>query len=109
MRNKELAEARTGAEEARWFDGRQDRLLKPFEEAEKEGALRVGGNSIGIRLSKKTGSAQTPPSPGGRPGDLRPNLHQNAAARGLGPPKARPAPRAVRSRVREVEVDDRSR
>jgi predicted DNA binding CopG/RHH family protein len=62
MRKKELAQARTEAEEARWFDENQDRLLKLFEQAEREGALRVGGRSIGITLSKKTGSVERPPS-----------------------------------------------
>ena len=62
MRKKELAHARTEAEEARWFDENQDRLLKLFEQAEKEGALRVGGKSVGITMAKNTGSVQGPPS-----------------------------------------------
>jgi predicted DNA binding CopG/RHH family protein len=62
MRKKELAHARTEAEEARWFDENQDRLQKLFEQAGKKGALRVGGKSIGITVSKKTGALQKPPS-----------------------------------------------
>lgn len=57
-----FAEARAEAEEARWFEENQDRLLKLFEQAEKEGALRVGGKSVGITLSKNTESLQEPPS-----------------------------------------------
>jgi len=62
MPKKRLAETRSEAEEARWFEENQDRLLKLFERAEKEGALRVGGKSVGITLSKKTESIQKPPS-----------------------------------------------
>ncbi|MBI3679238.1 MAG: hypothetical protein HY235_02435 [Acidobacteria bacterium] len=53
MPKKKLAEMKTEAEEARWFEENQGRLLKLFEQAEKEGALRVGGKSVGITLSKK--------------------------------------------------------
>ena len=56
MLEKKLAETRTEAEEARWFEENQDRLLKLFEQAGKEGALRIGGKSVGITLSKKTES-----------------------------------------------------
>jgi predicted DNA binding CopG/RHH family protein len=62
MPNKKLAETKTEAEEARWFEDNQARLLKLFEQAEKEGALRVGGKSVGITLSKKTETLQKPPS-----------------------------------------------
>jgi hypothetical protein len=62
MARKKLAETRTEAEEARWFEENQDRLLKLFEQAEKEGALRVGGKTIGITLSKQTESLRKPPS-----------------------------------------------
>jgi predicted DNA binding CopG/RHH family protein len=62
MNKKSLADARTEAEEARWFEENQDRLLKLFEQAEKEGSLRVGARSIGITLSKKTGVLRKPPS-----------------------------------------------
>jgi predicted DNA binding CopG/RHH family protein len=62
MLKKKLAETKTEAEEARWFEDNQDRLLKLFEQAEKEGSLRVGGKSVGITLSKKTKTVQKPPS-----------------------------------------------
>ena len=62
MLKKKLAETKTEAEEARWFEDNQDRLLKLFEQAEKEGSLRVGGKSVGITLSKKTGTVRKPPS-----------------------------------------------
>jgi predicted DNA binding CopG/RHH family protein len=62
MLKKKLAETKTEAEEARWFEDNQDRLLKLFEQAEKEGSLRVGGKSVGITLLKKTKTVQKPPS-----------------------------------------------
>jgi len=62
MPKKKLAETRTEAEEAHWFAQNQDRLIKLFERAEREGALRIGGRSVGITLSKKTESLQKPPS-----------------------------------------------
>ncbi|MBI3210691.1 MAG: hypothetical protein HYZ37_17540 [Candidatus Solibacter usitatus] len=62
MVKKELVEMRTEAEEARWFEKNQGRLLKLFEQAERDGALRVGGKSIGITLSKKTETVRKPPS-----------------------------------------------
>ena len=62
MPKKKLAETRTEAEESRWFEENQDRLLKLFEQAEKEGALRVGGKTIGITLSKQKGSLRKQPS-----------------------------------------------
>jgi hypothetical protein len=62
MIKKTLASTRTEAEEARWFEENQDRLLKLFEQAGKEGALRIGGKSVGITLSKNTESLRKPPS-----------------------------------------------
>jgi predicted DNA binding CopG/RHH family protein len=62
MIKKKLASARTEADEARWFEENQDRLLKLFEQAGKQGALRIGGRSVGITISKKTESLRTPPS-----------------------------------------------
>lgn len=62
MPRKKLAQTQTEAEEARWFEENQDRLIKLFEQAEKEGALRIGGKTIGITLSKKTESLRRPPS-----------------------------------------------
>jgi predicted DNA binding CopG/RHH family protein len=60
MPKKKLADTRTEAEEARWFEENQDRLLKLFEQAGKEGVLRIGGKSVGITLSKKTESLRPP-------------------------------------------------
>jgi len=62
MPNKRLSETQSEAEEARWFEENQERLLKLFEQAEKEGSLRVGGKSVGITLSKKTQTLRKPPS-----------------------------------------------
>ena len=62
MPRKRLAETRTEAEEVRWFERNQEHLLKLFEQAAKEGSLRVGGKSVGITLSKRTGALQKPPS-----------------------------------------------
>jgi predicted DNA binding CopG/RHH family protein len=62
MAKKKLAETRTEAEEALWLEENQDRLLKLFEQAEKEGALRVGSRTIGITLSKQTEASRKPPS-----------------------------------------------
>jgi predicted DNA binding CopG/RHH family protein len=59
---KKLSETRSEAEEAHWFEANQERLMKLFEQAEKEGSLRVGGKSIGITLSKKTEALRKPPS-----------------------------------------------
>lgn len=87
MARKELAAARTEAEEARWFEENEDRLLKLFERAQKQGKLRIGSKSIGITLSKRTGSLAKPPSqkvmlriPNG---DLE-RAKRLAAAKGLG-------------------------
>ena len=62
MAKKKLPEVKSEAEEARWFEENQDRLLKLFEQAEKEGALRVGGKSVGITLSKTARNVKKPPS-----------------------------------------------
>jgi len=62
MPKKKLSETKSGAEEARWFEENEDRLLKLFEQAGKEGALRVGGKSVGITLSKTTETLRKPPS-----------------------------------------------
>jgi len=62
MPKKQLNEARTEAEEARWFEENQDRLLKLFEQGARQGALRIGGRSVGITLSKQTESLKKPPS-----------------------------------------------
>jgi hypothetical protein len=87
MPNKKLAEMKTEADEARWFEDNQDRLLKLFEQAEKTGALRVGGKSIGITLSKKTETLQKPRSQKVMlripTGDLDRARHQ-AADKGIG-------------------------
>src|ERR1035437_1649906 len=61
MPKKRLAEMKTEAEEARWFEDKQDRLLKLFEQAGKEGALRVGGKIVGLTLSTQTGTVARPP------------------------------------------------
>ena len=62
MIKKTLAGTRTEADEARWFEENQERLLELFEQAEKAGALRIGGKSVGIAISKKTESLRKPPS-----------------------------------------------
>ncbi len=62
MGKRKLAQTRTEAEEAAWFEQNQERLLKLFEQAEREGALRVGGKSIGISISKQTGALVRPRS-----------------------------------------------
>ena len=62
MPRKKLADAKTETEEALWFEENQDRILKLFEQAEREGALRVGGRSIGITVSKRTESLMKPPT-----------------------------------------------
>jgi predicted DNA binding CopG/RHH family protein len=87
MPRRKLQEAQAEAEEARWFERNQERLLKLFEQAEKEGALRVGGRSVGITLSKKAGALQKPPSQKVMlripTGDLE-RARRQAAGRGLG-------------------------
>ena len=62
MIKKKLADTRTEAEEARWIEENQDRLLKLFEQAGAEGALRIGGKSVGITISKKSETLRRPPS-----------------------------------------------
>jgi len=62
MPKKQLADTRDESEEARWFEKNQDRILELFERAAKEGALRVGGRSIGITISKRTAALVKPPS-----------------------------------------------
>lgn len=87
MFKKKLAMARTEAEEARWFEEHQDRLLKLFERAAREGKLRIGSRSVGITLSKHTGSLSKPPSQKVMlripTGDLE-RAKRLAAAKGLG-------------------------
>src|SRR6266404_6372444 len=62
MAKKKLADTRTEAEEARWFEQNQNHLLKLFEQAEKQGMLRVGGKSIGVTVDKRTATVAKPPS-----------------------------------------------
>jgi len=50
------------AAEAQWFEENQDRLLKLFEQAAKQGTLRVGTRSVGISISKPGPRSRTPPS-----------------------------------------------
>jgi len=75
------------AEAARWFEENQDRLLKLFEQAEKEGSLRVGGKTIGITLSKQTESLRKPPSQKVMlriPADDVDRARRQAAGKGIG-------------------------
>jgi len=87
MPKKNLAEAGTEAGEARWFEENQNRLLELFEQAAKEGTMRIGGRSVGITLSKRTGSLVKPPSQKVMlripTGDLE-RARRIAAAKGLG-------------------------
>ena len=62
MTRKRLADCRTEAEEAQWFEENQDRLLELFEKARKEGTLRRSARGIGITISKRTGNPVKPPS-----------------------------------------------
>ena len=62
MRKKKLGDTRTEAEEARWFEENQHRILKLFEQAAKDGVLRIGGTSIGITVSKRTEALVKPRS-----------------------------------------------
>jgi len=62
MPKKKLADTHTELEEARWFEKNQDRLFRLFERAEKEGSLRIGGKTVGITLSKRTGALARPRS-----------------------------------------------
>ncbi len=87
MAKRRLAEARDEAEEARWFEENQDRLLKLFEKAKKEGGLRLGKGVIGITVSKR---AETLPRPRSKkvmlriPTDDLERARRLAAKRGLG-------------------------
>ena len=62
MPKKKLADTHTELEEARWFEENQERLLRLFEKAGKEGTLRIGRKSVGITLSKRTESLEKPRS-----------------------------------------------
>lgn len=62
MPRSKLAAASTEAEEARWFEQNQDRILRLFEQAAQEGALRIGGKTIGITISKRTEALVKPPT-----------------------------------------------
>src|ERR1700758_4828422 len=62
MAKRNPTAARTEAEEARWFEENQDRLLSLFEEGAKKGTLRVGTRSVGITLSTELDSAPKRPS-----------------------------------------------
>ncbi|MDP3001345.1 MAG: CopG family antitoxin [Bryobacterales bacterium] len=87
MPKKKLADAKTEAEEALWFEKNQDRLLKLFKQAEREGALRIGGRSIGITVSKRTGSLMKPPAQKVMlriPVDDLERARQQAADKGIG-------------------------
>jgi len=87
MRTKKLTDMRTEAEEARWFEENQDRLLKLFQQAEKKGALRIGGRSVGITISKKGQPVAKKPSQKVMlrvPTDDLERARRLAAAKGLG-------------------------
>jgi hypothetical protein len=62
MPKSKLAAASTEAQEARWFEQNQDRILRLFEQAAEEGALRIGGKTIGITISKRTEALVKPPT-----------------------------------------------
>lgn len=62
MSRKRLSATRSEAEEARWFEENEDRLLLLFQQAAKEGALRIGGRSVGITVSKETEALVKPRS-----------------------------------------------
>lgn len=87
MSKRKLAAARNEAEEARWFEENQDRLLKLFARAAREGKLRIGSKSVGVTLSKSTGALLKPPSQKVMlripTGDLE-RAKRLAAAKGLG-------------------------
>ncbi len=87
MPKKKLADTGSEAEQARWFEENQDRLLKLFEQAGKEGMLRVGKRSFGITLSKKTESLRRPPSQKVMlriPSDDVDRARRQAAGKGIG-------------------------
>ena len=87
MRTKKLTDMRTEAEEARWFEENQDRLLKLFQQAEKNGALRRGGRRVGITIAKKGQPRAKKPSQKVMlrvPTDDLERARRLAAAKGLG-------------------------
>lgn len=59
---KKLSDAKSEREEAKWFEENEDRLLKLFEQAAKDGSLRVGARSVGISISKNDETLRKPPS-----------------------------------------------
>jgi predicted HicB family RNase H-like nuclease len=61
-KKKLLADCRTEAEEARWFEKNQDRLLEMFKAAEQSGMLRRSPQSVGIAIDRRTGEVARPPS-----------------------------------------------
>jgi hypothetical protein len=84
---RKLADTRDEAEEARWFEENQDRLLKLFERAKSEGVLRIGGRAVGITLSKQKESLVRPRSQKVMlriPTDDLERARRLAARRGLG-------------------------
>ena len=62
MAKRNPTAARMEAEEARWFEENQDRLLNLFEEAARKGTLRMGSRTVGITLSTKVEPAPRRPS-----------------------------------------------
>ena len=84
---KTLSKAKTEAEEAKWFEDNQDHLMKLFEQAQQEGALRIGETSVGISLSNKTESLRKPPSQKVMlriPADDLDRAREQAAGKGIG-------------------------
>jgi predicted DNA binding CopG/RHH family protein len=84
---KKLGDTKTEAEEARWFEENQDQILKLFERAEKEGALRIGDKSVGITVSKRNEVLARPRSQKVMlriPADDLDRARRLAASRGLG-------------------------
>lgn len=84
---KDLAAIKDEADEARWFEENQDRLMKMFEQAQKEGALHIGATSIGISISKKTGALRKPPAQKVMlriPADDLERARHQAAGKGIG-------------------------
>ena len=62
MPKRKRSGTRTELEEARWFEQNQDRLMRLFERAEKEGSLRIGEKSVGITFAKRTETLAKPRS-----------------------------------------------
>ncbi len=67
MATRKQVEFKSEAEEARWFEDNQDRLLELFEQAGKDGVLRIGDKSVGITLAagsiaSRGGVLRKPPS-----------------------------------------------